>query len=128
MANYLLDTYTLLWFFDRSKNLSQRAFQEIVDIENETYVRVASYWEMTIKSTLGKLTLPDRIENMVHNAERANILTLEIKPSHLEVLHGLPLHHRDPFDRLMIAQGKSEGLTVITRDHAFEGYDLKVLW
>lgn len=83
MGAYLLDTHTILWYLNKSNDLSPKALEEIINPQNDVFVSVASYWEMTIKSSLGKLALPDTIENLIKNAEKANILTLAIQPLHL---------------------------------------------
>lgn len=128
MATYLLDTHTLLWFLERSPNLSETAFDHIVDVNHRVYVSVASYWEMTIKSSLDKLKLPAPVSTLIQKAEDADFGLLAISSQHLEALHGLPYHHRDPFDRLMIAQAQVVGASIISKDRAFEHYDVHLIW
>lgn len=128
MENFLLDTHTLLWYFNKSGELSDKSFQLISNPQNQVFVSIASYWEMTIKSSLGKLQVPDLIENLISNAENANIETLGISPKHLSILNSLPFHHKDPFDRLIISQAISDGFSIIGRDKEFENYDVNLEW
>ena len=126
MASYILDTHTILWYFDRSKNLPGKVFQVILNPENQIFVSICSYWEMTIKSGLGKLVLPDTIENMISNAEKSLIETLPISPKDLTTLDGLPMHHRDPFDRLLISQAINHQFPVLTKDPLFGRYPIAI--
>ena len=128
MPSYLLDTHTLLWYFEQSDQLSAQAFKLITNMDRPIFVSIASYWEMTIKASLAKLELPDEIERMIRHAEDARIQTLQIRAEHFTALYSLPLHHRDPFDRLIIAQAKVEGMQVISRDAALHAYEVPIVW
>jgi PIN domain nuclease of toxin-antitoxin system len=128
MAEFLLDTHTLLWFMEQSPQLSGQAFDAIIKPDNRVKVSVASFWEMTIKSSLGKLKLPDPVPGLMQKTAEADLGLLAIAPEHLSVLHGLPLHHRDPFDRLIIAQAQVEGATLISKDQVFGEYEVGLLW
>ena len=125
----LLDTHTFLWFIDGSQNLSEYARRLIEAPSNERLLSIASLWEMSIKISLGRLELPVSFTDLIeHHVQGNDIDLLAIKPEHLDVLKALPFHHRDPFDRLMIAQSVSEQIPVVSRDAAFEAYSIERIW
>ena len=125
----LLDTHAFLWFIDGDARLSRHARALIEDPSNERLLSVGSLWEMAIKAGLGRLDLalpfPDLVERQV---ERNAMVVLPVLPPHLDAVASLPHHHRDPFDRLIIAQAISEDVPVVSRDGAFAAYPLPVLW
>lgn len=101
----------------------------IEDPRNEVFVSIASVWEIAIKASKGKLHLPDQPEIFIPMAlTEASIDMLQIKLSHAFAAGALPWHHKDPFDRMLIAQARREGFTVMTCDRAFQHYDIPVLW
>lgn len=104
MARFLLDTHIVLWYLDQSDRLSSNALAIIENPENEIFISVASYWEMTIKSSLKKLILPEPISHLIRKSESGGLQTLGINEQDLTVLHELDYHHRDPFGRMIIAQ------------------------
>ena len=113
----LLDTHTLLWFLTNDPKLSPRARGAIEDVANETHVSAASLWEVAIKSALGKLTLPASYADIFpRQLETNGFALLPITPTHCATLLTLPFHHRYPLDRLLLAQAKTEGLTLVTDD------------
>jgi PIN domain nuclease of toxin-antitoxin system len=121
----LLDANSFLWWTtdpDRLPSLSQEA---IADEENNIIVGVGSLWEIAIKRSLGKLHFPHDLETVLRDEEFG---LLSISYAHLSALEALPLHHRDPFDRLLIAQSIAEDLPVITNDRFFALYDVKTFW
>ncbi|WP_310487254.1 type II toxin-antitoxin system VapC family toxin [Chamaesiphon sp. VAR_69_metabat_338] len=125
----LLDTHVLIWLVEGSNSLSQPAQQAIEDDGNSLHLSIASLWEMTIKMTLGKLQLGMPIELIVESyLIPTGIEILPIHLNHLLVLRDLPLHHRDPFDRLLISQAQSERLTLISGDRVFGNYPVQILW
>lgn len=125
---YLLDTNALIWtLFDPDK-LSTAAKDVIIDEKNDLYVSIASLWEISIKRSLGKLEIEKDPVEIAAECEREQIHVLSVKPVHLKRLEKLPFVHRDPFDRLYIAQANVEGLTIITKDSVIPGYDVKTLW
>lgn len=125
----LLDTHAFLWFIDGSPNLSPLAREVIEDMDNERLLSVASLWEMSIKVSLGKLKLGSSFPALVRQDVEGNaIRLLGIEPAHLEALSKLPFHHRDPFDRMIVAQSMTEGVPVVGRDEAFEKYPVKLIW
>src|SRR2546428_540781 len=104
-----LDTHTLLWFLTNDSNLSTRARSAIEDAANATQVSAASLWEVAIKSALGKLKLPAPYADIFpRQLETNGFGLLPITPAHCATLSTLPFHHRDPFDRMLLAQAKAE--------------------
>ena len=125
----LLDTHTLLWFVLGDAQLSAAARQAIEDAANLKLVSPAAYWEIAIKISIGKYALHEPYEVFMDRAIRQNgFLILPIEPQHTALLTNLPYHHRDPFDRLMIAQAMVEGLTLVSADMVFDTYAIQRLW
>ena len=125
----LLDTHALIWFLDDDPKLSAVARQAIEEPANERWVSIASGWEMAIKSQLGKLELPGPFDALFPGTlESLGFSILLIHPRHLHRYHALPLHHRDPFDRLLAAQALADGFTVVGCDAAFDAYGVTRLW
>ena len=127
--NYLLDTHTFLWFINDSPDLSDIAQQHIESPENILYLSIASVWEMAIKASLGKLEMPTPFADFIDaQLEQNSIALLTITTAHAELVTKLRFHHRDPFDRLIIAQAQVEGLPIIGKDAAFDAYDIECIW
>jgi PIN domain nuclease of toxin-antitoxin system len=125
----LLDTHTFLWFIGADTQLSAYARQLIEDPGNQRYLSIASVWEITIKSSLGRLTVPTPPSRLINDHVWSNsIALLAISSEHLDVVHSLPYHHKDPFDRLMIAQAIHEEMTLVSKDQALTAYNLSVVW
>ena len=125
----LLDTHSFLWFVSGDPKLSVQARSLIGASENEIFLSTASLWEIAIKSSLGKLNLAKPFEVLIPQQLNLNqIELLNITIAHTAFLTTLPFHHRDPFDRLLIAQSHVEDLPMISRDSAFDSYSIKRLW
>ncbi|MBI1930694.1 type II toxin-antitoxin system VapC family toxin [Candidatus Poribacteria bacterium] len=124
MSDYLLDTHVLLWWLDDPAKLSQPARVAITAPDNRAIVSIASVWEIAIKKALGKLKAPDDLEAMIKDAGLELML---ITYSHAWMVKDLPFHHKDPFDRLLAAQAKVEGLTLITRDVHLGNYGVPII-
>ena len=125
----LLDTHAFIWFIMGSANLSVNARALIENPANERLLSVASLWEIAIKTSLGKLTLSVPFDELIPAQLKLNgIDLLNIKVDHLSTLTTLPFHHRDPFDRLIIAQAIVEKLPVVSLDGAFDTYGVTRLW
>ena len=124
----LLDTHVILWFFDEDKRLSQTAIDAINSPDNKKYVSIASLWEAAIKSSLGKLKLDGGIGAFIENIDDNGFLLLPITTEHIKTVMNLPYHHRDPFDRMLIAQAISEGISVMTNDDYIMTYDVNHIW
>jgi PIN domain nuclease of toxin-antitoxin system len=121
----ILDTHVLLWWREAARPLSRRARAEIADGSNEILVSVASLWEITIKRSLGKLTFPDDLEAVIAE-ERLGLLSISFQ--HLRTLDSLPHLHRDPFDRLLLAQSLAERLPIVSNDRRFAAYGATLIW
>jgi PIN domain nuclease of toxin-antitoxin system len=129
MPRLLLDTHAFLWWVGDAPELKSTAKRAIADTRNECYLSVASCWEMAIKIGLGKLRLTKPLERFVTEQLNANrIILLSIDLRHAAKVAKLPFHHRDPFDRLLIAQAMMEQLVIVSADRAFAKYEVKVLW
>jgi PIN domain nuclease of toxin-antitoxin system len=124
----LLDTHTFLWFIDDSPQLSQKG-KTLLEADNALLLSMASLWEIAIKLSLGKLTVKMPTEVlMTQQLTRDDIDVLPITVAHLLVVSTLPLHHRDPFDRLLIAQAIVEQTPIVSADPAFDAYPVQRLW
>ena len=127
--NILLDTHAYLWFVGGDERLSFPARRAIENPDNLKVISTASLWEITIKHGLGKLELRNGLQPVLTDYILCNGFDLlSIETGHLMELSGLPLLHRDPFDRLLIAQAKADNLVVCSADHMFEGYGLNLIW
>lgn len=126
---FLLDTQCWLWWFSQPEKLSTQAIEQIADETNQLWLSVASIWEIGIKVAIGKLPLPEQIDDYIF--ARMTLLgakSLEISASHALRAAALPLHHRDPFDRMLIDQAQNEAMTLISADSTFSQYDVSILW
>ncbi len=124
--NLLLDTHAILWFVWDDERLSQKARQLIEDPSNIKHVSVASGWEIAIKCSLGKLRLDDSAAADISRELAANGLVLmSMTLEHVAGVENLPFHHRDPVDRLLVAQCLSEDLELVSRDRAFDAYGVR---
>lgn len=127
--SYLLDTHTLLWFLNGDVQLSSKAKETIIVPQNKCFISIASLWEIAIKIKLGKLTLQFELQELVLYLNRSNIELLPIAFEHILETVDLEDQHRDPFDRIIIAQAKFEKLVIITKDTNFHKYQsIKLLW
>jgi len=125
----LLDTHGFLWFITNDTRLNAVASAVIADPDNEILISPASYWEIAIKVRLGKYPLSVPYETFITQGIEGNeFKILPIEPKHTAVLTNLPFHHRDPFDRLIIAQAISEQIPVISNDSYFDAYPITRIW
>ncbi|MGA9544475.1 MAG: type II toxin-antitoxin system VapC family toxin [Candidatus Sulfotelmatobacter sp.] len=123
----LIDTQVLLWGLQNEQKLSRRV-QTLLPVA-DVWISVASLWEIITKVQIGKLVLPTPVGDYLATKLKANgILILPITFDHVKRVEGLPLHHRDPFDRILIAQSLEEKLPVITSDPLFARYLVEVIW
>ncbi len=119
----LLDTHVVLWELGASRRVSQAA-QEAIEAATELLFSVVSFAEIGVKSAIGKLTAPNDLPEYVL---RSGIQILRLDADHGLAVAGLPMHHRDPFDRLLIAQARSEQLTIVTADRRIADYDVPLI-
>ena len=128
MSHYLLDTHTAIWFFNGDNSLSKTARQKILDPVNVKYLSIASAWELAIKIGLGKLDFSGRVKGFLQLADNNGFNIIPVKSEHLTFLEELPMLHRDPFDRLLIATALSEQMTIITDDENIAKYNVPHIW
>ena len=125
----LLDTHTFVWFIEGNSSLSPRARLLIENKSNQLFLSVASLWEMAIKFSLGKLYLGQPFDTLVPQQLHANTIDLlGIEWDHIIKVAALPFHHRDPFDRMLIAQALTERLPIISIDATLDAYGIIRLW
>lgn len=125
----LLDTHVLLWMSGQPEKLSEKATESILDEQNSLFLSLVSIWEIQIKSQLGKLRLSEALPSLVER--QCTINEVEILPialEHIYGLKGLPNYHRDPFDRLLIAQAQVEKMPIISVDALFDRYSVQKIW
>jgi PIN domain nuclease of toxin-antitoxin system len=120
----LLDTHVLIWWLEGNERLS-RETAAVLRETSSIFVSAVSAWEIAIKSELGKLKLPGPLEE---GLDHYGFLQLAVEFRHIMALRDLPLHHRDPFDRMLAAQTKFEGMVLVTADRRFTPYGIPVLW
>lgn len=128
MQQNLLDTHTLIWFIEGSKELSQTARQTIETENADNYVSIASLWEIAIKVSLGKLELKTPFNQIDRQIIQNGFEVLPVTFEDTLIVSTLPFHHRDPFDRIIIAQAITNKLTIISKDGLFSSYTTKVIW
>lgn len=125
----LLDTHTFLWWIIDSPKLSSRVCEIISDGNNDLFLSAASGWEIAIKTQLGRLQLPDDLERFISDQLTANaIQSLPIQMGHALHVYTLPSHHRDPFDRMLVAQAQLEDLAILSADSRVAQYPVEVIW
>jgi PIN domain nuclease of toxin-antitoxin system len=125
---YLLDTHTILWFLNGDPKLSKTARAEIEKPLHSKLISIASVWEIAIKLSLNKLKLSISLHDLIDSFEQNGFELLPITYEHTIIVSSLEWVHRDPFDRILIAQSKSEKLTIITKDQHIKSYKIKTLW
>lgn len=126
---FLLDTHTFIWLDIAPARLSARVASLVQDPRNTLFLSLGSLWEMQIKVQLGKLQLRLPLSQVVAEQQQINRLQLlPLKPAHIYTLDQLPLHHKDPFDRLLIAQAIYENLPLMSVDNVFSAYSVQVIW
>jgi PIN domain nuclease of toxin-antitoxin system len=127
--NFILDTHTLIWWSIDPIRLSQQARNLLDDESNTVFLSIISVWEMQIKLQIGKLTLQMPLPELIKDQQETNDLQLlPIELTHIYALTNLPNHHRDPFDRLLIAQATVEQVPIVSIDSVFDNYPIQRLW
>jgi PIN domain nuclease of toxin-antitoxin system len=125
----LLDTHAFLWFIAGDPRLAARMRTLVEDPDNRVLLSVVSLWEIVVKAAIGKLPLTKTIAEVFREDVQGNdIELLMIGVGHLVTLAGMPLHHRDPFDRLLVAQARAEGMPLMSADPVLDAYGLQRLW
>lgn len=124
----LLDSHTLIWFIGGDDKLSEPAKMAVELNAPNNYVSIVSIWEIAIKINVGKLKLKTSFEDFIKNINHNSFQILPVSTADALAVSSFPLHHRDPFDRMIIAQAQNYGLQIITKDTVFKYYDVSVLW
>jgi len=128
----LIDTHTFLWFVAGSMELSETAKKLIKNKHNSVYISIASLWEISIKTAIGKLQITDGYETVINDVIENDISIVPINFAHTVMQNKLPFHHRDPFDRIIVSQAIVENMNLISRDGAFDAYleniEVKRIW
>lgn len=125
----LLDTHALLWLFSNDAHLSTTAREVFLDKDNTLHFSIVGLWELTIKVSLGKIRLAENwMPAILRETTLNQIGWLAIMPAHCTKLAELPFHHRDPFDRMLVAQALAENMALISRDENFVKYGVTCIW
>lgn len=127
MNRLLLDTHALIWFVSNDPNLPLST-RDKIESADDVFLSIASLWEMAIKLNIGKLPLQGAFEDIEPQLVAAGITILPVTFTDTVQFRYLPLHHRDPFDRILVAQAINHSLVLVSRDVAFDAYDLQRLW
>jgi PIN domain nuclease of toxin-antitoxin system len=126
---FLIDTHFFLWFVLNDLSLSTRARALIVDPQNDVLISPGTFWEVAIKVSIGKFSLPEAFGPFVEDQIRQNAFEiLPITVAHADAVATLPFHHRDPFDRLLIAQAIVERIPILSADSTFDKYPVTRIW
>lgn len=126
--NLLLDTQEFIWWAEEPHKLSRTVYDAFHDKSNTLFLSVASIWEMQIKLQIGKLTFKQPLRRIIVMQKRQNDLRiLPVKPKHIFALENLPFHHKDPFDRLIVAQTAVENFTLVSADSMIAAYQINIL-
>ncbi len=128
MSENLLDTHTFIWFINGDNELSRNARELIEADDSVNFISIASIWEIAIKISLGKLQLNTSFEEIDRQIDNNGFHLLPITFEHTLLLSRLPFHHRDPFDRMIIAQSVANRLTVISKDSNLKNYTINLFW
>ena len=123
--NLLLDTHAFLWAIDNNPQLSQKARESIIDGNNIVFVSAATAWEIAIKKSIGKLRIPNG--DYLEELKLHRFTPLDITTEHALMVENLPPHHKDPFDRMLIAQAQVEKLTLVTGDAKIKAYNIPII-
>jgi PIN domain nuclease of toxin-antitoxin system len=124
----LLDTHAFLWFVTGDRRLSRRARRAVEAGDSELLISTASVWEVAIKASLGRLTLPKSVHDYFDDKVAAGFIILPVEWAHAARVAELPFHHRDPFDRLIIAQALVERIPIVSGDPGFKMYGARIVW
>ena len=126
--NYLLDTHTVLWHAENSVKLSENARNALSDTEGHWFVSTASAWEVAIKVSLGKMKFDGGVSEFFRMIEENGFIVLPVRRKHVELVETLPFHHRDPFDRMLVATAIFEKMRIVTADANVRLYAADCIW
>lgn len=126
--NLLIDTHALIWFITNNDRLPGKTKDIIENKENDCFVSIATYWEIGIKNSIGRLKLNTDLKSVFRIIEETGFDTLPITTNQILQNASLPFHHQDPFDRIIIAQAITEKMTIVTKDSQIENYNAPTIW
>jgi PIN domain nuclease of toxin-antitoxin system len=126
--NLLIDTHVFLWWDSQPEKIPTTTLSVLEDPDNIVWLSLVSIWEVQIKTQMGKLVLNNSLDNLVQQQQQNGIQLLPIKLNHILALQPLPYYHKDPFDRLLIAQSVAENLICVSADSVFKQYNIPILW
>jgi PIN domain nuclease of toxin-antitoxin system len=126
--NLLIDTHAIIWFITDDKKLPSKTKQLIEDRKNNCFISLATFWEIAIKYSIGRLDLNTDLEKIFQIIEDTGFEILPISTTHILENANLKFHHQDPFDRLIIAQASVENLIVVSKDNQFKKYKVELIW
>ncbi|MBE9213414.1 type II toxin-antitoxin system VapC family toxin [Plectonema cf. radiosum LEGE 06105] len=125
----LLDTHTFMWWNSSPNQIPEQTLSLLTQTNNQIFVSLVSVWEIQIKTHLGKLDLQASLSEIILRQQAENgVSLLSILLTHILELDSLPWYHKDPFDRLLIAQSRCENAVLVSRDHVFKAYDCQTIW
>jgi PIN domain nuclease of toxin-antitoxin system len=125
----LLDTHAFLWWVEGAPALGRRARAEVANPDNDVFLSIASCWELAIKISLGKLRLTQSLERFIpEQLTRNGFVLFGVEFRHVALIADLPFHHRDPFDRVLVAQALLDELAIVSADRVFRKYGVTVVW
>jgi len=127
-VKYLLDSHVLLWWLENDPSLSGKALRAISSSENEIFISTVTAWELAIKNHSGKLEIHRLLDGLENKLVEEGFFTLTISMRHALRAGDLPSHHKDPFDRMLIAQAQAEDLSLISNDSMFDRYGIRRIW
>lgn len=126
--NLLIDTHAVIWFITEDSKLPLKTKKIIENTENNCFVSIATYWEIAIKHSLGRLNLDTELENIFRIIEKTGFEILPITTNQILINAGLPHHHQDPFDRIIVAQAIHDDLKIVSKDGQFKKYQVSLIW
>ena len=124
----LLDTHAAIWFFEDDIRLSKASIEAICDLDNMIYISIASLWELAVKLSIGKLEFYGGIDGFIETTLKNEFIFLKISPEHIQTVTKLPFIHRDPFDRMIVAQATVEDMAIVTTDDNILKYNINPIW
>ena len=127
MKNLLLDTHAFIWLTENDENLPY-SLKETIEKADNVYVSIVSFWEIAIKLNIGKISLNREFSTIEKEIKNSDITVLPISFKDTFLICSLPLNHRDPFDRMLIAQAMNHNLILVSKDKAFDSYSIEKLW
>jgi PIN domain nuclease of toxin-antitoxin system len=127
--NLLFDSHAVLWWLSNDARMSQMAHDALCDTDNGACISAVSFWELSIKISIGKLQMPSNwVSQLCRRMSEDAVDYLHLQSAHCEIIQSMPFYHRDPFDRMLAAQTQCEALTLISRDAIFDRYGVERLW